>query len=53
MYNSPGSAASGLAGGGGLAMTGITGNLIWLFLAGFAMIALGMAVLRIVPRREE
>ncbi len=33
-------------------MTGITGNLLWLFLTAFALLALGMAVLRTVPRRE-
>jgi hypothetical protein len=48
MYNNP--AALGTA--GGLAMTGLTGNPIWLFLAVFAMIALGLAILRTVPRRE-
>lgn len=42
-----------LFGGGGLAMTGLTHNPLWLFLAAFAMIALGMAVLRMLPRREQ
>ena len=50
MYNN--SAALG-AGGGGLAMTGLTGSLLWLFLAAFAMLALGLAVLRTVPRSER
>jgi hypothetical protein len=49
MYNNPGSAA----GGGVLAATGLaTGNLLWAFLAAFALIALGMAVMRTIPRRE-
>lgn len=51
MYNNPGGAIGGL-GGGGLAATGLTGNLLWLFLAAFAMVALGMAVLRMLPRSE-
>jgi hypothetical protein len=42
-----------LAAGGGLAMTGLTGNLLWLFLAGFALVALGSAVLRTIPRHES
>ena len=42
-----------LAAGGGLAMTGLTGNLLWLFLAGFALVALGLAVLRTIPRHES
>ena len=49
MYNNAGTFAAG----GGLAMTGLTGNLLWLFLAGFALLALGMAVLRTIPRRES
>lgn len=40
-------------GGGGLAMTGLTHNPLWAFLAAFAMIALGMALLRTLPRREQ
>jgi hypothetical protein len=48
MYNNAGA----LSAGGGLAMTGLTGNLLWLFLAAFALIALGLAVLRTIPRRE-
>ncbi|MGA8256499.1 MAG: hypothetical protein WB767_07990 [Nocardioides sp.] len=38
---------------GGLAMTGMTGNPIWLVLASFALIALGLAVLRTIPRPER
>lgn len=48
MYNNAGMYAAG----GGLAMTGLTGSLLWLILSGFALVALGLAVLRTVPRRE-
>lgn len=41
-----------LSGAGGLAMTGQSGNPIWLFLTAFALIALGMALLRTIPRRQ-
>ncbi|MDN4174930.1 hypothetical protein QWY28_18350 [Nocardioides sp. SOB77] len=51
MYNTPGAAATG--GGTGLAMTGLTGAPIWVFLAGFALLALSLAILRIVPRSER
>jgi hypothetical protein len=48
MYNSPGAAAGGV-----LAATGLgSGSFVWAFLAAFALIALGMAVLRTIPRRE-
>jgi hypothetical protein len=50
MYNNAGATA---VGGGGLAMTGVTGNVLWLFLAGFALIALGLALIRTLPRRES
>ncbi|MCW2765851.1 MAG: hypothetical protein JWO11_1810 [Nocardioides sp.] len=49
MYNTPAAVATS----GGLAMTGLTGNPVWLFLAAFALLALGLAVLRTVPRRER
>ena len=49
MYNNAGTTAAG----GGLAMTGLTGNVLWLFLAGFALIALGLALVRTLPRRES
>lgn len=49
MYNN----ASLAGAAGGLAMTGLTGNLLWLFLSAFALLALGMAVLRTVPRSER
>ena len=46
MYNNVGAA------GGVLAATGLTGNLVWGFLAAFAFLALGTALMRIAPRRE-
>lgn len=52
MYNNGGMNAGMFTGGGGLAMTGMTGNLLWLLLTGFALVALGLAVLRTVPRAE-
>lgn len=48
MYNNPGTTTVG----GLLATTGLTGNPVWAFLAAFALLALGLAVLRTVPRRE-
>ena len=47
MYNQAG------AGTGTLAMTGMAYQGLWLFLAGFALLALSLAVMRIVPRRGE
>jgi len=52
MYNnSMAPAAAGIT-GGTLALTG-AGDLLWLGLGAFAMVALGMAVKRIVPVRAE
>lgn len=48
MYNNP----APIAGAGGLAATGITGNMLWLILAAFALIAMGLSVLRTIPKRE-
>ncbi len=42
-----------LGSGGGLAMTGLTGNPLWLFLSAFALLALGLAILRTIPRSER
>jgi len=49
MYNNGAQTAAG----SGLAMTGLTGNVLWLFLAGFALLAMGMAILRTLPRHES
>lgn len=48
MYNRAEVPAVVATGGGTLAATG--GHVTWMLLAGFAMIALGAALLRIVPR---
>jgi len=50
MYQSGPGAAAGTT--GGLAMTGLAAQSLWLFLAAFAVIALGAALWRIAPRRE-
>jgi len=50
MYNNPSPVlAAGTA--GALAFTGA--NVVWLVLAAFAMLAVGTAMARIVPRREQ
>lgn len=56
MYNNPvapvtGAAAAGM-GSGTLALTG-AGDLFWFALAAFAMLALGLAIKRIVPVRAQ
>jgi len=50
MYN--GAAGVGAVGAGtaGLAATGV--NVVWLVLAAFALLGAGIALLRLVPRRE-
>jgi hypothetical protein len=49
MYEKAGlAAAAGTT--GGLALTGM--NIMWLVLAGFALLAVGSALMRIVPRRK-
>ena len=50
MYNNPAIPAAAGAGSGTLAMTG-AGDLFWLALAAFALLALGLAIKRIVPVR--
>jgi 4-hydroxybenzoate polyprenyltransferase len=51
MYNSPAGAGAGAVGTiGGLAATGL--NVMWLLLAAFALLGAGMAIMRLVPRRE-
>ncbi|MEV3855387.1 peptidase [Streptomyces sp. NPDC050095] len=53
MYNNVSSAAGtgAAASGGALAATGA--QVLWLFLAAFALIAVGTALARIVPRRNK
>ncbi|MFC8040717.1 hypothetical protein ACFUOZ_15305 [Paenarthrobacter sp. NPDC057355] len=56
MYNNPANPLAGAAvggmGSGTLAMTG-AGDLFWFALAAFAMLALGLAIKRIVPVRAQ
>jgi len=49
MYNTAGAAGTA-ATVGGLAATGL--NVMWLLLAAFALLGAGMAIMRLVPRRE-
>lgn len=52
MYNPNAAAAAGAASGGGaLASTG--SNSLWLGLAAFALIAVGAALLRIIPAKRR
>ncbi|WP_285241855.1 hypothetical protein [Pseudarthrobacter sp. MEB009] len=48
MYNNPALPAAAGAGSGTLAMTG-AGDIFWFALAAFALLALGLAIQRIVP----
>ncbi|WP_155854352.1 hypothetical protein [Arthrobacter sp. MA-N2] len=52
MYNNPAAPAAAGLGSGTLAMTG-AGDLFWVALAAFALLALGLAIKRIVPVRVE
>lgn len=52
MYNQIAAPAAAGTGVGALAMTGPE-NVLWVGLAGFAMLALGLAVKRIVPVRVK
>lgn len=47
MYDKP-LLGIGTATAGGLAITGV--NILWIVLAGFALIAVGAALLRIIPK---
>ena len=47
-YTGGGLIGGGMATGGGLALTGA--NTMWAFLAGFAFVAMGAAILRIAPK---
>lgn len=50
-YTGGGIVAGGMATGGSLAMTGA--SVVWAVLAGFAFVAVGAAVMRIVPKRRR
>lgn len=51
MYNNPSSPLAAGVGSGALAYTG-AGDFFWAGLAGFALLATGMAISRMVPRSE-
>jgi hypothetical protein len=54
MYNNlTAPVAAGVAGGGTLAMTGGSLDVLWAVLAAFAMLALGLALVRIAPRLNK
>ncbi|HVV74573.1 MAG TPA: hypothetical protein VHC43_00940 [Mycobacteriales bacterium] len=50
MYNHAGVLGVGATTGASLAFTGLP--VIWLVLAAFALLSVGTAILRIVPKRE-
>ena len=50
-YTGGGIVAGGMTTGGALAVTGA--NAVWVILAGFAFIAVGAALMRIVPKRHR
>jgi hypothetical protein len=52
MYNNPTIPMAAGAGSATLAMTG-AGQIFWFALAGFAMLALGLAIKRIIPVRAR
>lgn len=52
MYNHTAAPAAAGVTGGTLALTG-AGDFIWLALAAFALVALGMAIKRIVPVKPD
>lgn len=52
MYNNPSVPLAAGIGSGALAYTG-AGDIFWGLLAGFALLAAGTALLRIVPRKER
>ncbi len=49
MYNNMPVGVGGFATGGVLAVTGV--GLLWAFLAAFAFIAVGAAIMRIIPKK--
>jgi hypothetical protein len=50
MYAKSSLAGSSAVAGSGLAMTGF--NVLWVLLASFALLGAGLALLRLIPRRE-
>jgi hypothetical protein len=52
MYTTHGTAGATAAAGSGAALAATGLNVVWLLLAAFALLGAGLALLRIVPRRE-
>ena len=53
MYSTGGVAGASAVASGGVAALAATGmNYVWLFLSAFALLGAGLALLRIIPRRE-
>jgi len=52
MYTAHGTAGVSAAAGGGAALAATGLNVVWILLAGFALLAGGLALLRMIPRRE-
>lgn len=50
MYGKSGLVGGTALGGSGLAYTGV--NTLWLVLSAFALLGAGLALLRLIPRRE-
>jgi hypothetical protein len=50
MYAKSSVAGVSVVAGSSLAATGV--NVLWLCIAGFALVSAGLALLRIIPRRE-
>ena len=50
MYSTSPAIGTSIAAGGSLAATGA--NLVWLTLGGFALMSAGLAVLRVLARKE-
>ena len=50
MYSVTGIAGTTAVAGTGLAYTGV--NVVWLLLTAFALLGAGLALMRMVPRRE-
>jgi hypothetical protein len=53
VYNNGPGAAAGAGGVGGPASTGLAADVLWLFLAGFALIALGLALWPLALRKQD
>ena len=52
MYISHGAVGATAAAGGGIALATTGLDVVWIVLAGFALLGAGLALMRIVPRPE-